>query len=87
MNTKNTYPPTYTSVSPTTSMSTRARRALKSVELENHHAFDASPQPSKFIVIRRRSAVRDRASRRVRRTIERAREGTTARARDRDRVR
>jgi len=87
MNTKNTYPPTYTSVSPTTSMSTRARRALKSVELENHHAFDVSPQPSKFIVIRRRSAVRDRASRRVRRTIERAREGTTARARDRDRVR
>ena len=87
MNTKNTYPPTYTSVSPTTSMSTRARRALGSVELENHHAFDASPQPSKFIVIRRRSAVRDRASRRVRRRIERAREGTTARARDRDRVR
>ena len=45
MNTKNTYPPTYTSVSPTTSMSTRARRALGSVELENRAHSMRRPSP------------------------------------------
>ena len=44
-------------------------------------AFDASPQPSKFIVIRRRSAVRDRAHR-TRSANDRAR----ARGKDRARA-
>ena len=81
MNTKNTYPPTYTSVSPTTSMSTRARRALGSVELENRAPIRCVAPALEFIaiVVVPRSAIA--LIERVRRTIERAREeGPRARA-------
>ena len=88
MNTKNTYPPTYTSVSPTTSMSTRARRALGSVELENRARIRFRCVAPALEIHRHSSSFRGPRSRESTRSANdraRARGNDRARARSRSR--
>ena len=47
MNTKKTYPPTYTTASPTTSMANRARRAPKCAELGIVSTSARRPSPAR----------------------------------------